>query len=131
MLLPPRSLLLLLLLLCVAPAKEAAVETSAKETPVASKEEAEAEEEEEESDDDMPDLEEADKDASGAQVNRSEKKARKAILKLGLKSVSGITRVTVKKAKNILFVIAKPEVQTHTHAGEVCERWASVRCLFG
>jgi nascent polypeptide-associated complex subunit alpha len=33
-----------------------------------------------------------------------------AILKLGLKSVAGITRVTVKKAKNILFVIAKPEV---------------------
>jgi len=59
----------------------------------------------------MPDLEEADgKDASGAQVNRSEKKARKAILKLGLKAVPGITRVTVKKAKNILFVIAKPEV---------------------
>lgn len=50
--------------------------------------EAEAEAEESESDDeDMPELEEADKDASGAQVNRSEKKARKAILKLGLKQV--------------------------------------------
>jgi len=40
--------------------------------------------------------------------NRSEKKARKAILKLGLKAVPGIVRVTVKKAKNILFVIPKP-----------------------
>lgn len=33
-----------------------------------------------------------------------------AILKLGLKAVPGITRVTVKKAKNILFVIGKPDV---------------------
>lgn len=49
--------------------------------------EAEAEGESESDDEDMPELEEADKDASGAQVNRSEKKARKAILKLGLKQV--------------------------------------------
>lgn len=33
-----------------------------------------------------------------------------AILKLGLKQVTGINRVTVKKAKNILFVIGKPDV---------------------
>jgi len=92
------------------PAAEPAVEKAeaAKDVKV---EDAEAEaESESEDDEDMPDLEDADKDASGAQVNRSEKKARKAILKLGLKSVSGITRVTVKKAKNILFVIGKPEV---------------------
>jgi len=42
--------------------------------------------------------------------NRSEKKARKAMQKLGMKQLTGITRVTVKKAKNILFVISKPEV---------------------
>ena len=30
--------------------------------------------------------------------------------KLGLRSYSGIARVTVRKAKNILFVIAKPDV---------------------
>jgi len=42
--------------------------------------------------------------------NRSEKKARKAMQKLGMKPMAGITRVTVKKAKNILFVISTPEV---------------------
>jgi len=30
--------------------------------------------------------------------------------KLGMKQLTGITRVTVKKAKNILFVISKPDV---------------------
>merc|ERR1719479_143343 len=38
------------------------------------------------------------------------KKARKAMQKLGMKQVPGIVRVTVKKAKNILFVINKPDV---------------------
>ena len=33
-----------------------------------------------------------------------------AMTKLGLRSYSGIARVTVRKAKNILFVIAKPDV---------------------
>ena len=47
---------------------------------------------------------------SSSKQSRAEKKARKALLKLGLKQVPGITRVTVKKSKNILFVIAKPEV---------------------
>lgn len=42
--------------------------------------------------------------------SRSEKKARKQISKLGLKSISGITRVTIRKSKNILFVINKPDV---------------------
>lgn len=42
--------------------------------------------------------------------SRAEKKSRKALQKLGLKLVTGISRVTVKKSKNILFVIAKPEV---------------------
>ena len=32
------------------------------------------------------------------------------MLKLGLKSFPGITRVTIRKSKNILFVIAKPDV---------------------
>lgn len=85
------------------------------EKPVATTEEAsveveEAAAEESGSDDEMPDLEEAEGADADATVNRSEKKARKAILKLGLKGVQGITRVTVKKAKNILFVIAKPDV---------------------
>merc|ERR1712228_919757 len=42
--------------------------------------------------------------------NRSEKKSRKAVAKLGMKPVPDITRVTVKKSKNILFVIANPDV---------------------
>ncbi len=35
---------------------------------------------------------------------------RKAMQKLGMKPVSGIVRVTIKKSKNILFVISKPDV---------------------
>jgi nascent polypeptide-associated complex subunit alpha len=42
--------------------------------------------------------------------NRNEKKSRKAMQKLGMKAVPGIIRVTVKKSKNILFVISKPDV---------------------
>jgi len=42
--------------------------------------------------------------------SRSEKKARKAIQKLGLKQVPGINRVTMRKSKNIIFVISKPDV---------------------
>ncbi|KAL1311340.1 hypothetical protein AAFC00_001516 [Neodothiora populina] len=42
--------------------------------------------------------------------NRNEKKARKAIAKLGLKKVEGITRVTLRRPKNILFVISQPDV---------------------
>merc|ERR1712136_335563 len=38
------------------------------------------------------------------------KKSRKAVQKLGMKPVPGISRVTVKKSKNILFVISKPDV---------------------
>ena len=45
-----------------------------------------------------------------AKQSRSEKKARKAISKLGLKQVSGINRVTMRKSKNIIFVISKPDV---------------------
>merc|ERR1712007_410314 len=45
-----------------------------------------------------------------AKQNRSEKKSRKAIQKLGMKPVPNIVRVTVKKSKNILFVIASPDV---------------------
>ncbi|CAN8067323.1 unnamed protein product [Agarophyton chilense] len=49
-------------------------------------------------------------DESEVKHSRAEKKSRKALQKLGLKPVSGVTRVTVKKNKNYLFVISKPEV---------------------
>ncbi|KAI9823459.1 MAG: GAL4 enhancer protein [Thelocarpon impressellum] len=48
--------------------------------------------------------------ASVAVHSRNEKKARKAISKLGLKHVPGITRVTLRRPKNVLFVINQPDV---------------------
>lgn len=48
--------------------------------------------------------------ASVAVHSRNEKKARKAISKLGLKHIEGITRVTLRRPKNILFVISNPDV---------------------
>ncbi|XP_038863823.1 nascent polypeptide-associated complex subunit alpha-like isoform X1 [Salvelinus namaycush] len=79
------------------------------------------------SDDSVPDLEEQDstqtqqaqlaaaaeideEPVSKAKQSRSEKKARKAMSKLGLRQVTGVTRVTIRKSKNILFVIPKPDV---------------------
>merc|ERR1712196_396179 len=66
----------------------------------------------ESTDDDMPDMEDAEEDAAGGKgkQSRSEKKSRKAMQKLGMKPVPGIIRVTVKKSKNILFVIKEPDV---------------------
>ncbi|KAF8894672.1 NAC domain-containing protein [Infundibulicybe gibba] len=42
--------------------------------------------------------------------SRSERKARKALLGLGLQRVPNITRVTLRRPKNVLFVLASPEV---------------------
>ncbi len=47
---------------------------------------------------------------SKAKQSRGEKKARKAMSKLGLKVVTGVRRVTIRKSKNILFVIQDPDV---------------------
>ncbi len=88
------------------------------------KEPKDVEEEEEDSDDDVPELQESGEVTEGAgggsgdvgdddpsnKQNRSEKKSRKAMQKLGMKPVPNIHRVTVKKSKNILFVISKPDV---------------------
>lgn len=75
----------------------------------------EEEDDDEEDDDDDKDDDEVegqhDGDASGrSKQSRSEKKSRKAMLKLGMKPIPGVSRVTVKKSKNILFVISKPDV---------------------
>lgn len=43
-------------------------------------------------------------------LSKNEKKARQQILKLGLKEVKGISRVTFKKKGNLIFAIDKPEV---------------------
>jgi len=49
--------------------------------------------------------------------SRNEKKARKAMEKLHLVRVTGITRVTLRRPKNILFVINNPEVYKSPHSG--------------
>ncbi|CAG8494408.1 8448_t:CDS:2 [Ambispora gerdemannii] len=74
-------------------------------------------ESDEESDDEIPELEEEGVNNSGTVPtdlaklqSRSEKKARKAMSKLGLKIVPGINRVTIRRPKNILFVISNPDV---------------------
>jgi nascent polypeptide-associated complex subunit alpha len=95
-------------------------------TPAKEKKEG-AVEEEEDDEEDIPELEDvADAGAAGAgaagaaggegsstgkgKPSRNEKKARTALQKLGLKSVPGIWRVTIKKNKNVPFVINKPDV---------------------
>ncbi|XP_072988199.1 nascent polypeptide-associated complex subunit alpha-like protein 1 [Typha latifolia] len=75
-------------------------------------------EEDDDDDDDDEDDKDDDDDAEGqagdasgrSKQSRSEKKSRKAMLKLGMKPILGVSRVTVKKSKNILFVISKPDV---------------------
>lgn len=49
-------------------------------------------------------------EGKGSKQSRQEKKARKIMSKLGLKQITGVTRVTIRKSKNILFVINKPDV---------------------
>ncbi|KAK8340883.1 hypothetical protein V6Z11_A08G129900 [Gossypium hirsutum] len=82
--------------------------------------EIEDDEEEEEDDDDKEDSAQssfysligiyvAGANASSKQ-SRSEKKSRKAMLKLGMKPVTDVSRVTIKRTKNILFFISKPDV---------------------
>ncbi|KAH1255563.1 Nascent polypeptide-associated complex subunit alpha-like protein 2 [Glycine max] len=66
---------------------------------------------EDDDDDDEDDKEDdAQGGAEGSKQSRSEKKSRKAMLKLGLKPVTGVSRVTIKRTKNILFFISKPDV---------------------
>ena len=59
-------------------------------------------------DDDMPELENQGED--GHQFNRNEKKCRKALMKVGMKQLTGITRVTLKKRDGLIFVIDDPKV---------------------
>nr|ACJ86087.1 unknown [Medicago truncatula] len=69
------------------------------------------EDDEDDDDEDDDNAEGFEGDASGrSKQTRSEKKSRKAMLKLGMKAVTGVSRVTIKKSKNILFVISKPDV---------------------
>jgi len=71
---------------------------------------------EDDHEDDDSDDEDDDKEDGGqggnesSKQSRSEKKSRKAMLKLGMKPVTGVSRVTIKRTKNILFFISKPDV---------------------
>ncbi|XP_027071438.1 nascent polypeptide-associated complex subunit alpha-like protein 1 [Coffea eugenioides] len=70
-------------------------------------------EEDDEDDDDDKDEDDVEGQGDGSgrsKQSRSEKKSRKAVLKLGMKAIPGVSRVNVKKSKNILFVISKPDV---------------------
>jgi len=48
--------------------------------------------------------------AKGTKQSRSEKKARKLFSKLGLKPIPGVSRVCIRKSKNLLFVVNNPDV---------------------
>lgn len=77
------------------------------------KEDEDEDEDEDDDDDDDADDDDADGGAGateGTKQSRSEKKSRKAMMKLGMKPVTGVTRITIKRAKNILFVVSKPDV---------------------
>ncbi|XP_062542590.1 nascent polypeptide-associated complex subunit alpha [Armigeres subalbatus] len=80
-----------------------------------------------ESEDTIPELEDAGTAAqlssgglpdlvSKNKQSRGEKKARKIMSKLGLKPVQGVNRVTIRKSKNILFVINNPDVYKNPHS---------------
>lgn len=66
-------------------------------------------EEEDEDEDDMPEAE-AGAAGHGRAISRNEKKVRKALQKMGMKTISGISRVTMKNNKNYIFAIDAPEV---------------------
>ncbi|KAM3354421.1 hypothetical protein ACQJBY_025228 [Aegilops geniculata] len=62
---------------------------------------------EDEKDDD--DIEGGDAGARSRQ-SRCEKKSRKAMEKLGMKAITGVSRVTIKKSKTVVYVLYKPDV---------------------
>ncbi|CAE5959094.1 unnamed protein product [Arabidopsis arenosa] len=73
--------------------------------------------EEEDDDEDDEDVEgEGEGGNENSKQSRSEKKSRKAVLKLGMKTVSDVSRVTIKRTKNVLFVISKPDVYKSPNA---------------
>ncbi|KAG8044634.1 hypothetical protein GUJ93_ZPchr0159g29108 [Zizania palustris] len=81
------------------------------EEPTIEDDDDEEDEDDDEEDDKDDDVEGTGGDASGrSKQSRSEKKSRKAMQKLGMKTITGVSRVTIKKSKNILFVISKPDV---------------------
>ena len=72
----------------------------------------ETEKKEEEDDEVDSDDEAGDKggEEGGKKLTRSEKKCKKAFLKIGMKPLSGITRVTLKRRDKIVFYVDTPEI---------------------
>ncbi|PFH35960.1 NAC domain-containing protein [Besnoitia besnoiti] len=67
------------------------------------------------SDEECPNLEEENAQEEGSPEGRSkqsrnEKKARKAVLRHGMKHMPGVVRVLIRKSKHIVFVVPKPDV---------------------
>ncbi|GAK67133.1 nascent polypeptide-associated complex, alpha subunit [Moesziomyces antarcticus] len=58
----------------------------------------------------------ADVHASDKVASRAERKSRKALQGIGLKKVGGITRVTMRRPRGHLYVIAQPEVYKSSHS---------------
>ena len=69
--------------------------------------------------------EEDDAEFAGKNYSRNEKKARKALTKLGLKHLPEVNRVVIRRSKNVLLVVAIPDVyrsasgETHIVFGEL------------
>nr|BAN65760.1 NAC domain containing protein [Babesia bovis] len=63
-----------------------------------------------EGDSDIEESKGADGSSSKGRQNKNERKSRKLLGKLGLKPVEGITKVCIKKSKQVFFVVNKPDV---------------------
>ncbi|PWN28985.1 nascent polypeptide-associated complex, alpha subunit [Jaminaea rosea] len=68
------------------------------------------------SDSEAPAAEGADVAIPASVQNRSERKSRKSLQNIGLKRVSGITRVTMKRPRGHLYVVQNPEVYKSSHS---------------
>ncbi|OIT22285.1 PREDICTED: nascent polypeptide-associated complex subunit alpha-like protein 2 [Nicotiana attenuata] len=68
------------------------------------------------SDDDDDKEEDAQGGNESSKQSRSEKKSRRAMLKLGMKPLTGVSRVTIKRTKNVLFCISKPDIFKSAHS---------------
>lgn len=60
----------------------------------------------EKQEEEMPSLENAD----GPKLNKGERKCRKALSGIGMTAFTGVTRVTLRKRDNLIFVVSNPEV---------------------
>merc|ERR1719473_1012075 len=58
--------------------------------------------------------------ADGPKLNRGEKKCRKALQKLGMKSVEGFTRISLRKRDGVIFVMNEPDVFKSTENSYCC-----------